>query len=163
VAVAAVALLLPATLRSRSASAEPTAWETMRPIVPALGSIANRVAPLERETMATEATVEETGAGTITVRVISRPAGAEVVRASDGVRLGVTPVDLEMPRGAEAARLKVRRPGFVPESIELPRDRDGQVAVVLTPRARLQAANAQAKRPKLQKPIKDGALDPYAN
>jgi tRNA A-37 threonylcarbamoyl transferase component Bud32 len=157
-AVLGVAMVAPSTWRSRAASAEPTAWETMRPVAPSFAGadVATTVAAEP-----TPAILADEGAGTITVRVVSRPAGAEVLRASDGRRLGVTPLNLVLPRGAESARLRVRRPGFVPESIDLPADRDGQVAVVLTPRMRLQAASALARRPKLHTPVKDGALDPY--
>jgi len=163
--VVAIATFAPTSWRTPDAD-EPGAWETMRPVLPALAGLVAEApdlpvpAPADVHVAALPA---PTGARTITVRVVSRPAGAEVARASDGKRLGVTPLDLEIPVGGKPIALRVHKLGFVGEAIELPADRDGQVAVVLTARPRLQATNVVARRPKLSKPVKDGALDPFGD
>src|SRR5262249_44612221 len=68
----------------------------------------------------------------ITLRVGSRPEGAEVVRPADGAILRVTPLELRMPSGHGTVGRRVGLPGYASERVELPADRDGQVQLVLT-------------------------------
>jgi hypothetical protein len=93
----------------------------------------------------------------ISLRVTSRPSGAEVVRTSDGELLGLTPLELALPATALTVSLKVRKPGYTSELVELPGDRDGLAQVVLAaqPRAR------ESRFPQPKTPVKDGALNPF--
>ncbi len=122
----------------------------------------------------------------VTLRISSRPEGAEVVRASDGERLGATPLDLAVPAADATVALRVAKRGFRSEAFELSADRDGQAQIVLQrtagepPRSRARrvavattktssAPVASAARHRTTPAtrgsvsVKDGALNPYGD
>lgn len=99
-------------------------------------------------------------AGPVTVRIVSQPAGAEVV--ADGAVLGITPHALELPRGHERTRLTLRLVGHRDHSFDITPDRDDQVRLELErlPDA-LPAASAGAPTPakKVTRPATRGTVD----
>ena len=114
--------------------------------------------PVERPALLASAPAPEPAGALISLRVTSRPSGADVVRTSDGELLGVTPLELALPASAVVVSLKVRKAGYTSELVELPGDRDGLAQVVLAaPRVR----RTQVPRPKT--PVKDGALNPFVD
>jgi hypothetical protein len=122
--------------------------------------------------------------------ITSTPPGADVYRAADGIRLGVTPFAKTFPRTDGEARFIVKRAGFEDETVTLSAESDGTRAVELRPlapsaqvtnekprHASRRAATASASAPGetapsevraaekpagKSKPLEDGALDPYA-
>jgi hypothetical protein len=96
----------------------------------------------------------------VSLRVSSRPPGAEVVRTSDGAILGRTPLDVTLPSTDQPLSLEVRKRGYVTELVELPGDRNGQAQLELSARGR--ASDTSITRfPRPKTPVKDGALDPF--
>ncbi len=69
---------------------------------------------------------------TIRLRVVPEPADATVL--VDGRRLGRGAVTLELPRDDRPVSVKVRRRGFRPQVVEVPRADDVQLEVTLPPR-----------------------------
>jgi hypothetical protein len=69
---------------------------------------------------------------------VSTPAGAEVTR--DGARIGVTPLELKLPRGSEPVELVVQKDGYLTARRSLVPDENRQIAIKLLP-----------------KPVEDGA------
>jgi serine/threonine protein kinase len=61
----------------------------------------------------------------------SEPPRAEIVRLSDGVRLGVTPWYGEEVRGAGTVEVAIRLPGYVPQQAKLDRAANARIAVKL--------------------------------
>jgi serine/threonine-protein kinase len=98
----------------------------------------------------------------VTLRVESRPLEAEVVRASDGALLGKTPLSLIVPEAEGATTLRVRKPGYRTEDLQLSTAKDAQVSVVLLRRPASPRSAAPGKAyPKMS--VKDGALDPFGD
>jgi serine/threonine-protein kinase len=125
----------------------------------------------------------------VTLGLTSEPSGADVYRASDGIRLGATPLSKTFPRTDGEARFIVKHAGFEDQAVTLSAAADGTLAVTLRPLAppppgrsggeharRHAAARAEgepapasaappprtAERPGKARPVEDGALDPYA-
>jgi serine/threonine protein kinase len=114
----------------------------------------------------------------VALTIISQPPGASVTRASDGVRVGVTPVIASAPRGAGDVRFIVKRQGFREEVVGLDAAADGTRQVMLRPIGRrapgapssasavvtkdTRSAVTPAPARHAAKPIEDGALDPYS-
>jgi len=69
---------------------------------------------------------------TVELHVESEPPGADVFRASDGVRIGRTPLLRTIPRGEGEAMFLVRLAGHRDEEVVLPANRDGRTLVKLT-------------------------------
>ena len=63
----------------------------------------------------------------------SVPAAAQVVRVSDGVVLGKTPLDQEAEQSSEPIRLRVEAAGFLPQDVQISLSASGEVQVVLRP------------------------------
>jgi len=93
------------------------------------------------------------------LRVTSRPSGAEVLRTSDGELLGLTPLELALPAATVPVSLQVRKAGYRSELVELPGDRDGMAQVVLAPQPRVR----ESLIPRPKTPVKDGALNPFVH
>ena len=67
----------------------------------------------------------------VTLRIESRPTGAEVYRAADGVRVGTTPWSSEGESVPGQAVFVVKRVGYRDETVELDAERGGSRDVVL--------------------------------
>src|SRR5205823_3816683 len=92
------------------------------------------------------AAVETEAPRRVTLRVESVPPGAEVYRALDGVRLGITPYRQEMEPSPGEAIYLVRRPGYRDEKVVLRADHDGRRSVRLE-REKPKTVAAPAVRP----------------
>ena len=113
----------------------------------------------------------------VALTITSQPPGASVTRASDGVRVGVTPVLTSVPRGASDVRFIVKRRGFREEVVRLDDATESTQQVTLRPIGRGATAAHRPPpspvtgdaRPSVTpaptrhaaRPIEDGALDPY--
>jgi serine/threonine-protein kinase len=110
----------------------------------------------------------------VTLKVTSEPSGAEVFRAADGIKLGVTPLELPMERTIGVAVFILKLAGHEDGRAELSAEQNGAVAVTLKRTAALPAARATrpprpatgpapaAAPPGEKKTINDGTLDPFA-
>ena len=116
------------------------------------------------------------------LHIDSTPPNAEVYRTSDGIRVGTTPLDLDIGRTRGQAVFTVRLAGYKDERVSLDADHDGSDNVTLiakshhtTPPAVAKPVNikpVEAKPEKpvetkpekpVAKPVKNGVLDPFAN
>jgi hypothetical protein len=96
----------------------------------------------------------------VKLQVRATPGPADVYRAVDGVRLGVTPLTLEVSATKGEMVLVVKKDGYDSETVRLPADRDGRAEVKLD--------KQKAPKKKIGKEGKkgvdeDGALDPFEN
>ena len=66
-------------------------------------------------------------------KIASDPPGAEVVRESDGVVLGVTPLSQEQPAQAAQVTLRLRLAGYRPLQVTMDQETHGQVDKRLSP------------------------------
>jgi len=80
-------------------------------------------------------------APTITARIGSQPAGARVVRQRDGAVMGVTPFQETWPKQDGTEDLRLQLPGYEPEAIAVPLDRDVHLSLTLR---KIEAAAAPA-------------------
>jgi serine/threonine-protein kinase len=103
--------------------------------------------------------------------ITSTPAGAEVYRMPQGVRVGFTPLDFSADAMAGEVVYTLKKPGFRDETVALPADRDGDKAVALVRKA--SAPRRQAAAPGAQTPGGDefftrtpassgNTIDPFA-
>jgi eukaryotic-like serine/threonine-protein kinase len=69
----------------------------------------------------------------VTLEIKTQPAGATVVRASDGLKLGATPLSVDLPVSDGATELRLSKQGFHNQMIKVPADRDAQASIVLAP------------------------------
>ena len=106
----------------------------------------------------------------ITLKIVSEPAGAEVYRAADGVRVGKTPLEQKLAPTPGDAVFRVKLTGFRDEEVTLPADKSGEQLV------KLQKTKSVAHRPTAAPPppgpqpptkkpggrVRDGVLDPFA-
>jgi hypothetical protein len=100
----------------------------------------------------------------IHVLIDSQPAGADVYRASDGVRVGRTPFSSDFSRTQGEAIFVLKLAGYREERVATPVDRDSELVLRLTPKAKAPPREAPAASKPAAKParVKDGALDPFA-
>ena len=104
-------------------------------------------------------------ADTVSVKIQSDPAGAEV-KLENGKVLGVTPATLSLPRSARPTALVISKPGFVPSRHSIVPDRD--VSALLTLRAEEDSAKKKAAQQKRKPKGGDGrvreglSIDPFA-
>jgi hypothetical protein len=91
--------------------------------------------------------------------IASDPVGAEVFRAADGVRLGVTPYQSERPASEGEAVFLLKLSGYSDQRVSLPADRSGEKQVKLLKKKHVEAAAPAAPKKK----IKNGVLDPFSN
>jgi hypothetical protein len=108
---------------------------------------------------------------TITLAVRSDPAGADVFRASDGMRIGTTPFDYAMPASDGDLVLIVKKAGFDDGRVAVRADRDRTIDL---PLARTPVEHVAPKPPRhphasgsgagsgtgAPRPV-DGSLDPF--
>jgi len=71
----------------------------------------------------------------ITFAIASTPAGAEVYRMPQGVRVGFTPLDVSADAMAGEVVFTLKKPGFRDETVSLPADRGGDRTVALVRKA----------------------------
>jgi len=69
----------------------------------------------------------------VRLRVDSTPAGAAVLNAASGVRLGVTPLTVEQPASPEPLTVRLEKAGFAPSTRSVALDRDRTETVILSP------------------------------
>ncbi|HEX5058780.1 MAG TPA: serine/threonine-protein kinase [Kofleriaceae bacterium] len=70
---------------------------------------------------------------TIEIEIVTTPASAEVVRASDGHVLGKTPLVLPFARADRAEMVEIRLAGYVAQKQSLRLDRGSRISTVLVP------------------------------
>jgi hypothetical protein len=71
------------------------------------------------------------------------------------VRIGTTPLALDLPPGEGSIELRLSKQGFVSEALRMPADRDAQAQVVLQPRA---AAPSKATRASSAKRLRAASI-----
>ena len=110
----------------------------------------------------------------ITLKIVSEPAGAEVYRAADGVRVGKTPLEQKVAPTPGDAVFRIKMAGFRDEEVSLPADKNGEQSVKLVKVAHSGGHHASAAPPpppppggheQTKKPggrVRDGVLDPFA-
>jgi hypothetical protein len=96
------------------------------------------------------------------ITIESNPSGAEIFRASDGMRIGVTPVIQELPRGDVEAGYVLRLRGYRDAQVNASLAHDLNKVIALERAAPLPAPKPKTKT-KNAKPIKNGVMDPFAN
>jgi hypothetical protein len=111
-------------------------------------------------------------------RLTSDPTGARVVRATDGVDLGVTPLATSVERGGGEARFILKHRGFHEEAVTFDAASDGarHISLRAIDRGALASRGEGAAAPhtksgapsvtpapsrRIGKPIENGAIDPY--
>jgi hypothetical protein len=102
----------------------------------------------------------------VQLKIDSEPAGAEVFRLADGVRVGTTPCAAEMDRASGATSFVVKLAGYRDGRVDLPLARDGaaHVALVQVKTVEVKHARPAEKRPlRAKKPVKNGVIDPFDN
>jgi hypothetical protein len=82
-------------------------------------------------------------------KLTSEPVGATVLRASDGFRLGNTPVELDLNEESRPLALLVRMPGYVEQTVSIRRG-EGTSRHVRLVRPRREPAAAPAPAPNLR-------------
>ncbi len=95
--------------------------------------------------------------------VESTPAGADVVRVSDGQLLGHTPWHTEVPAAQGAEELRLRLPGHFEHLVSLPRGASSHSRIALLPVASPQAAAPSPEKPPEKKsplPGKNSSKNP---
>jgi serine/threonine-protein kinase len=95
----------------------------------------------------------------ITLTIESRPAGADVFRVADGVRLGTTPLVKELARTDGDALFVIKLAGYLDERVKMATDRDGVATIDLTRRPRSVTKSSAVVQPKPS--TKAVVLDPF--
>ena len=113
----------------------------------------------------------------VTFAITSEPTGADVFDAPDGVRLGETPFSRAFARHDGDTHFVIRRRGYRDEQVTMQADVGGSRHVVLRPLDRRKHSTVDPGKGATQaapehtpatlakhadKPLKDGALNPYA-
>jgi len=88
-----------------------------------------------------------------TVMLVSMPAGATVSNAVSRATLGVTPLELTLPRSADELSLQLELGGHAPQRRVVRLDENQRLELWLTPLAR--------PAPKKPRAISEGVLDAY--
>jgi hypothetical protein len=85
------------------------------------------------------------------VGIETQPAGAQVIRASDGTTLGTTPFRASFPAAEDAIELRLERAGYEPVRRLVPLSRDRDEVITLSPkrppRSRPRAKPADTQQP----------------
>jgi len=84
------------------------------------------------EPLAASAPVIDAGVTTVHLRVVSHPSGAKVI--SEGMFLGVTPLEVDVPRAPEIRSLRLSHPQTLPREKRYDASRDTTMDVDLVPR-----------------------------
>jgi hypothetical protein len=90
---------------------------------------------------------------TVVLSIASRPDGAEVFRALDGIKLGVTPLELPLKRSSGMAVFVLTRRGYRDARVELSASADGAADVVLR--------KSRSRKGRHRKGGDDAVLDPF--
>lgn len=69
----------------------------------------------------------------VLVYMESTPPGAHIVRVSRNQGLGWTPEDVDFTRSTEPVLVRFELKGYLPLTVQVPVDRDSELAVVLEP------------------------------
>ncbi|HEY5925492.1 MAG TPA: protein kinase [Kofleriaceae bacterium] len=154
--VAAVAAAI-AIYAVSTRSSEPRApLQAARPVEPA-------VVPAPDAALAIAPPVDAGAAEPARVRltVDSKPTGADVYRAVDGVKLGKTPFAREYERTDGVVELIVRRTGYREERVSLPTTQDGGTRVKLARAKRGESRKERDKHEPSERGSGSTVLDPY--
>jgi serine/threonine protein kinase len=93
----------------------------------------------------------------VAVRLTSEPAGARVVRETDGALVGVTPLETTWPSTAGVQKLRLERDGYRVESVIVPLDRDVDLTFPLkalpAPAAHKRKVGGASGRPPAAAPV----------
>ncbi len=107
---------------------------------------------------AAPATPAAVAASHITWTIETAPAGAEIVRVSDGQVLGQTPWHTELPAGQGVEEVRLRLAGHFERLLGLPRHASSQSSLTLMPIASGPAG--KSSEPKSQGPSKNSSKNP---
>jgi eukaryotic-like serine/threonine-protein kinase len=109
--------------------------------------------------------VTQLAAPKVSISIVSQPAGAYVVRASDGARLGKTPWRGELTQSPDEAVFRLSLHGYKDATVTLPLAEDVTRTVELVARKAAPGSDATAEKSKAgeKKPIKNGVVDPFAD
>ncbi|HEX3758160.1 MAG TPA: protein kinase [Kofleriaceae bacterium] len=119
-----------------STNPKPVAPADPKPVAPADPKPVAPAGSASEPSIATsEVTRPPTAAAKIKLAITSNPAGAEVYRMPQGVRIGFTPLDYSTEAMAGEVVFSLKKPGFRDETVSLPADRDGDKAVALVRKA----------------------------
>lgn len=158
VAIAAGGIALAAYLHAAAKPAENLA-QVAKPTPAAQPSV-----PVVAATAVVPATTPPVAPARVTIIVSSEPAGADVYRAGDGVRVGKTPWTKEYEKSSDEAVFDLRLKGYREARVATKLDRDYGTSAILE-----RAGKASTGRPPVVKPrpgeprtSKDGVLDPFA-
>jgi eukaryotic-like serine/threonine-protein kinase len=93
-------------------------------------------------------------AQTVQLGIETHPPGAQVIRASDGVKLGTTPFRSSFPAGEQGLELRLEREGYEPvrRTMRLGRDRDE--VITLTPKRPASKPRPRPPAPRPDEPAK---------
>jgi serine/threonine-protein kinase len=80
----------------------------------------------------------------VSIAINSVPSGAEILRRSDGARLGVTPWSTEITRSAGHVAYTLRAPGFHHEEVDVDTSEDRQLTVRMKPSKRAASPDPSA-------------------
>lgn len=92
-------------------------------------------------------------AATVVLTIASEPPGARIYRQSDGVRLGVTPLDVTVRKGKGMAAFYLKKSGYSRASLEVATTDDVQVMTALDRRGSRGSSSDTGAVP--EKPIDD--------
>jgi hypothetical protein len=156
-AAGSAAVLLAGALGLLAARRGPPELQAARPphaaVAVAAPEPAPRPAPVVTPEPAPEPEPAPLAPPPVTLEIASRPSGAEVFRALDGIKVGTTPLSLELPPSAGRAVFVLRLAGYRDQRVELAADGDSSADVVL---------HKVRSRPPRRPATRDGALDPFA-
>jgi tRNA A-37 threonylcarbamoyl transferase component Bud32 len=96
-------------------------------------------------------------ARTVQLGIETDPAGAQVIRASDGTRLGTTPFRASFAAGAGAIELRLEREGYEPVRRVVPLTRDRDEIITLSPK-RPTRPRPKPRPPETQQPAEPAKL-----
>jgi hypothetical protein len=100
--------------------------------------------------------------GLVSMSIESEPTGAQVIRKSDGVRLGVTPYRYEVEASGGSVTFLLKLDGHKSMSVPMPADRDSVRQVMLFPGKGgevIPAPPTTAEEPKVEEPEVAGGPD----
>jgi len=83
----------------------------------------------------------------VRIHLESLPAGARIMRESDGVVLGTTPQDMELESSPRPMRVRLTLDGYLPASHEIDLDADVRATYALEPEKKDETRSAAKKRP----------------
>jgi eukaryotic-like serine/threonine-protein kinase len=83
----------------------------------------------------------------VRVHIESLPAGARIVRESDGVVLGITPQNMELEASPRPLRVRLERDGHLPAAHDIALEADVQATFALEPSKKEETRPVSKKRP----------------